>query len=62
MPTKPTQKGTIVAVTTRYQKYYTKIYETPRKAEAMLTEEGAFNCLVDLGTIKGDEVGQVGQL
>ena len=62
MPTKPTQIGTLVAVTTPNQGYYLKIYETARAAEAMLTDEGAFNTLVELGIIKGDEVGEVRRL
>ena len=62
LKTSPTRNGTMVACTTRHQKVYATIYETPRTPQAMLTEDGAFNTCTELGTIKGDDVGKVGQL
>ena len=58
MPTTPKKEGTIVPCTTRAQKYYARVYETPRAAEDMLDAEGAFNVLSDLGTIHGEEIRQ----
>ena len=59
MPTDPEKEGTIVVVTTCKQKCYLKVYETPRRSENMLCDEGAFAMLSDLGTINGDDVGEV---
>ena len=59
LPSDPSKQGTIVVATTRRQKYYLKVYETARRSENMLYDEGAFAMLSDLGTILGDEIGQV---
>ena len=59
LPSDPSKEGTIVLVETRHQKYYLKVYETARCSENMLIEEGAFATLSDMGTILGDEIGDV---
>ena len=59
LPSDPSKQGTIVLVTTRQQKYYLKVYETARRFENMLYDEGGFGMLSYLGTILGDEIGEV---
>ena len=58
LPTDPAKEGTIVLASTRHQKCYPRVYETPRATDEMLSSDGAFAVLPDLGTICGDEVGQ----
>ena len=58
LPTDPAKDGTIVLASTRHQKCYPRVYETPRATDEMLSSDGAFSVLSDLGTICGDEVGQ----
>ena len=58
LPTNPFKEGTILYTSTRHQSYHHRVYETPRPADLMMVEEGAFALLSDLGTILGDQVGE----
>ena len=57
LPTNPAKDGTIVMTSTRHQTVHHRVYETPRAADLMLQDEGAFSILSDLGIICGDYVG-----